>query len=394
MSRIVNPTEPASSSPNLEGGLEILGFEAEINRLEGTENSDSISGGNLADILSGFAGNDTIEGLEGNDRLFGEAGNDILRGNSGNDSLEGSAGNDSLEGGGGNDTLIGGAGLDTLVADGNSNVLDGGGERDELTVRGSNNVLDGGLGNDTLIVEAGENNVLTGGAGRDVFRLNSIAETGENLNRITDFQPGEDRLIVDSDILEEELIYDAESGIVASGGRSVVQLPPGLDIPLGDIELVGFDDANEGDIVYRFLNRDLGVHLYTTDENERDFVRDNLTNFVFEGASFVAVDPLTGDAQPVPVYRFFNRDTGVHLYTIDENERDFVRDNLTNFVFEGEAFFAYRNQIEGTVPIYRFFNNTTGAHFYSPSENEKEFVEDNLTDFQFEGIAYYSFPIE
>lgn len=394
MSRIVNPTEPASLLPNIEGGFDIQGFENQINQLQGTENSDSISGGSLADILCAFAGNDTIEGLEGDDSLFGDEGDDILRGGAGNDSLEGGVGNDSLEGGAGNDTLRGGAGRDTLVAEGNSNVLDGGGERDELTIRGTDNVVTGGEGNDTLIVEEGEGNVLSGGEGRDVFRLNLIAETSGNPNQITDFQPGRDRLIIDSDSLNEELVYDASSGIVSSGDREVAQLPTGLNISLGDLELIGANNSNEGLIVYRFLNRDTGVHLYTADENERDSVQNNLANYEFEGASFAAVDPLTGNSTAVPVYRFFNRDTGVHLYTIDENERDFIQENSSNFNFEGEAFYAYAEQVEGTIPVYRFFNTATGAHFYSPSIVEKEFVENNLPDFQSEGIAYYTFPAE
>ena len=221
-----------------------------------------------------------------------------------------------------------------------------------------------------------------------------VAETAENLNQITDFQPGRDRLIVDSDGLNEELVYDASSGIISSGDLEVAQLPTGLNISLGDIELMGANSSNQGSIVYRFLNQDTGVHLYTADENERNSVQNNLPNYQFEGASFVAVDPLTGNSTAVPVYRFFNRDTGVHLYTIDENERDFIQENSTNFSFEGEAFYAYAEQVEGTIPVYRFFNTTTGAHFYSPSIVEKEFVENNLPDFQSEGIAYYTFPAE
>ena len=45
------------------------------------------------------------------------------------------------------------------------------------------------------------------------------------------------------------------------------------------------------------------------------------------------------------------------------------------------------------MPVYRFFNTDTGAHFYTPSEGEKEFVEDNLSNYQSEGIAYYTFPV-
>ena len=144
--------------------------------------------------------------------------------------------------------------------------------------------------------------------------------------------------------------------------------------------------------VYRFLNNDTGVHFYTANPTERDAVQE-LSNFSFEGASYIGVDPLTGISEPSPVYRFLNQDKGVHLYTVSEVERDAVQ-NLDNFSFEGEVFSAYTTEVEGTIPIYRFFNATTGAHFYTPSEVERDAVLANLPDFQSEGIAYYAFPSE
>ena len=144
--------------------------------------------------------------------------------------------------------------------------------------------------------------------------------------------------------------------------------------------------------VYRFFNNDTGVHFYTANPTERDAVED-LPNFSFEGASYQGIDPLTGQGEPTPVYYFLNEDTGGHLYTISEIERDAVED-LPNFSFEGEAFFAYETEVDGSIPIYRFFNPTTGAHFYTPSSAERDNVANNLPEFESEGIAYYALPIE
>ena len=152
------------------------------------------------------------------------------------------------------------------------------------------------------------------------------------------------------------------------------------------------DNSTLGTTVYRFFNNSTGVHFYTANETERDAVLE-LDNFSFEGGSYRAVDLLTGMPEPLPVYRFFNQDTGVHLYTISEAERDATQ-QLSNFSFEGEAFYAYETEeVEGSIPIYRFFNSNTGAHFYTPSEAEKDNVEANLPEFQSEGIAYYALPI-
>lgn len=143
--------------------------------------------------------------------------------------------------------------------------------------------------------------------------------------------------------------------------------------------------------VYRFLNATTGVHFYTADEQEKKIIQSKLLGFDFEGASYQGIDPLTGMGQPLPVYRFYNRDTGVHLYTISETERNVVEDS-NNFRYEGEAFFAYETELEGSIPIYRFYNSTTGAHFYTPSTVEKDNIEDNLSGFESEGIAYYALP--
>ena len=153
---------------------------------------------------------------------------------------------------------------------------------------------------------------------------------------------------------------------------------------------LGGEDGN--DIVYRFFNPSAGVHFYTDDENERDFVEDELDNYEFEGPSYRTVDPMTGGAEDV--YRFFNSRTGVHLYTTDENERDNIIDNLKEFAFEGTAFNAYETQIEGSIPIYRFFEPTIGVHFYTPNEAERDFVDSELDNYNSEGIAYYALPLE
>lgn len=145
--------------------------------------------------------------------------------------------------------------------------------------------------------------------------------------------------------------------------------------------------------VYRFFNNDTGVHFYTADKQEKNYIQRNLTSFTFEGASYQGVDPLQRGKEAMPVYRFHNSETGVHLYTISEAEREAIVES-NQFVEEGEAFFAYETQIADSIPVYRFFNADTGAHFYTTSFNEKEDIENNLPEFKAEGIAYYVLPAE
>ena len=79
------------------------------------------------------------------------------------------------------------------------------------------------------------------------------------------------------------------------------------------------------------------------------------------------------------------------MLPISEVERDATQQ--LSFSFEGGAFYAYETEVEDSIPIYRFFNSNTGAHFYTPSEAEKDNVEANLPEFQSEEIAYYALPI-
>ncbi|MCC0177186.1 S8 family serine peptidase [Waterburya agarophytonicola K14] len=187
--------------------------------------------------------------------------------------------------------------------------------------------------------------------------------------------------------------YDPFTGEgAAPGSQGDYNLSVG-DITGTNLDLI--DDDSEFS-VYRFFRNDVGVHFYTANPAERDIVGE-LDNFSFEGVSYQSVDPAASSSEVTPVYRFLNQDTGVHLYTTSETERDIVRE-LDNFSFEGEVFSAYSletgTSIEGAIPIFRFFNTSTGAHFYTPSVAERDNVEDNLPDFQSEGIAYYAFPTD
>ena len=235
---------------------------------------------------------------------------------------------------------------------------------------------------------------------------------GFDASRVSDTNSGFFVSDTTEDALNLEILFDisapenvnTENGLIISEADLLVA--PELANTLGFSNLAGADvgdtriDAStsnidedvDSDVVYRFFNNNTGVHFYTSNETERD-VTQELPNFSFEGASYEGVDSLTGNPEPSPVYRFLNEDTGVHLYTISEVERDATQE-LDNFSFEGEVFFAYPTEEEDTIPIYRFFNTVTGAHFYTPSVVERDSVEANLPDFVSEGVAYYALPID
>ncbi|MDJ1008506.1 MAG: calcium-binding protein [Paracoccaceae bacterium] len=93
---------------------------------------------------------------------------------------------------------LGGLGQ-TLTADAAGGALSGGALDDILVGGGAADALDGAAGNDVLI-DGGWSDTMTGGAGADLF----VFEADGQLDTVTDFEPGVDRL----DLSSFERLYD------------------------------------------------------------------------------------------------------------------------------------------------------------------------------------------
>ncbi|WP_283258448.1 hypothetical protein [Pseudomonas sp. GX19020] len=190
---------------------------------------EDLVGSAFNDILLGDASGNEIQGAGGNDVLYGRDGNDTLYGGDGDDTLYGGAGADWLYGGAGRDRahygdapagvradlqapgtntgiaagdrffgiedLVGSAFNDMLLGDASGNEIQGAGGNDVLYGRDGNDTLYGGDGNDWLYGGDG-NDWLHGGPGRDVFLFLS-APGAANADRIADFNPAEDMILLD-----------------------------------------------------------------------------------------------------------------------------------------------------------------------------------------------------
>ena len=172
------------------------------------------TGTNRSNYMVGAAGTDSLFGLLGNDTLLG-AGRDSLTGGNGNDvySVTGNSVQIVEVGRAGMDMVqtyatryvlpnfvenLTAQGINGLRGTGNNlaNVLTGGQVADTLSGLDGNDTLDGGLGLDRLIGGFG-NDSLTGGTGNDEFVFNT-ALSDFNRDRIADFAPGHDRIILEN----------------------------------------------------------------------------------------------------------------------------------------------------------------------------------------------------
>ncbi|MEG3857172.1 Ig-like domain-containing protein [Microcoleus sp. Z1_C4] len=201
-------------------GWEVIAANGDVKTVIGVENfryqnysNDTLTGTQNNDTLQGGEGNSLIYGRSGNDFLSGGEGNDKLYGEEGNDNLDGGAGDDSFFAGTGSDTINGGRGFDRLFLSGprtdykitptstgrqlttskgditivtwdvedilyemvsndsltgtqNNDALQGGQGNSLIYGRSGNDSLSGGGGNDTVYGEEGNDN-LDGGAGDD-----------------------------------------------------------------------------------------------------------------------------------------------------------------------------------------------------------------------------------
>ena len=172
-----------------------------IENLEGSYQSDRLTGDDNANILRGLFGRDTLDGGRGNDTLDGGAQKDVLIGNFGFDyaSYESSGSGvvaillsqysnyntgdaigdtyNSIEG------LIGSSKDDGLAGDNGANRIFGGDGNDLLLGVGGDDTLDGGEGNDTL---NGGALPAPSGFGNDTF----VFKTGYDADTIDGFAAG------------------------------------------------------------------------------------------------------------------------------------------------------------------------------------------------------------
>ncbi|MBT1166359.1 hypothetical protein [Bifidobacterium simiarum] len=127
--------------------------------------------------------------------------------------------------------------------------------------------------------------------------------------------------------------------------------------------------------VYRVYNRRSGLHHYTTNASEKNMLvrlgwRD-------EGVSFNAAR--IGS----PVYREYNRNNGNHNWTMNKAEHDM----LVRLGWRGEGTAWTVNPNAGTK-VYRLYNRHSGEHVYTTSYGE--YVAVQRAGWKGEGVAWRS----
>ncbi|MFI3127310.1 autolysin AtlA [Streptococcus suis] len=125
--------------------------------------------------------------------------------------------------------------------------------------------------------------------------------------------------------------------------------------------------------LYRLYQPDLRVHLYTKDANEYVVLAGRGWRQEGEAWRFVS-------NQGEPVYRLYQPDLRVHLYTKDANEYAVLAGR--GWRQEGEAFRSH-----GNIPVYRLYHPGLRVHLYTKDANEYTVLAGR--GWRQEGIAFY-----
>jgi hypothetical protein len=176
--------------------------------INGTGNAanNNMTGNAAANQLSGGAGNDTLTGGAGNDTLVGGGGNDVYVVGNGDVLTETASGGTDLVKSNISWTLT--DGLEKLTLTGTAAINGtGNAAANTLTGNAAANALGGGDGNDTLLGKGGADvlsggngsDKLSGGKGADAFVFDA-ALTAANIDTVTDFVSGSDKLRLDDDV--------------------------------------------------------------------------------------------------------------------------------------------------------------------------------------------------
>lgn len=131
--------------------------------------------------------------------------------------------------------------------------------------------------------------------------------------------------------------------------------------------------------IHEFYNESENSYFYTIDAGEKEYIEANLKdNYEYKGGETLesadkgaeAVSLTGAIVESSEVYRFVNTETGAHLYTTDEGERDYITENLKNYSQDGSNFYAYETEVEGSTAVYRLYDSEQDVHMFTHNEYE------------------------
>jgi len=145
--------------------------------------------------------------------------------------------------------------------------------------------------------------------------------------------------------------------------------------------------------IYRFYNSNTGEHFYTMSEAEKNSLTENSSSPIkLEGVAFYAYPDASDDKNSLPIYKFSNSKGDFYFNPLSSTKDNLKIADQSSYNSKEIAFYAYPNAQDGTLPVYDFYNTANNEHFYTISETEKEsFVKAKNSSYELEGVAFYTY---
>lgn len=182
---------------------------------------------------------------------------------------------------------------------------------------------------------------------------------------------------LETPITIEVLATGPSQGVHSSGSSSKKSSSQPVQSPISTVKKA----------LYRFYNKLTGEHFFTANEEERNqLLTDN--SWTDESQGWTA--PSISD---FPVYRLLNPNNGDHHYTTDKNEYTTLQ--TLGWKDEGIAFYSADTENEDYILLHRLYNpnaKDAGSHHYTVDSNERdELISQGWT---YEGTAWAGLPTE
>ena len=137
--------------------------------------------------------------------------------------------------------------------------------------------------------------------------------------------------------------------------------------------------------IYRLSNPITGRFLFSSNQVEIDIITG--MDWINEGIAYKS----PGSDQETTALHRFNTNGNGHFYTANEYEKE-ILESTTSWTYEGVAFQVYSHKqassVTGAIPVIRYLNTNSGVHLYSTSSIEQDILN-TAPEWLYEGIAWY-----
>ncbi|EKD46789.1 MAG: peptidase S1 and S6 chymotrypsin/Hap [uncultured bacterium] len=145
--------------------------------------------------------------------------------------------------------------------------------------------------------------------------------------------------------------------------------------------------------IHRLYNTETGTHLYTKGITDANSVLGKYPEYEFTDVVPAFCAYYTYQEGLTPIYRTYNTRNGTHLYARGDVDLSYVLGKYPEYEFTDgiPAFYASLTPQPGLTPVFRLYNTQTGVHLYTKGDVDRNYILNKYSEYEFtDGIpAFY-----